>query len=417
MPHARLSPSGAHRWMACPGSVILEADFPDESSSYAREGTAAHELAALLLENGGNAVDYIGKKIAFEDSGETLHWLITDDMAEHVQTYVDYVRGEAEGKTLLVERKLPIEHMTGEKGATGTGDAVILDAVAREITVIDLKYGMGVRVDAEENPQALMYGSGALEKYDIAVDFETVRVVIHQPRLGHVSEDRVTVLELREFEDEVRAAAGQCGEAIILATVNATNEEIADAGFLAPGEKQCRFCRAKATCPALRASMAQLVASEPATINDFAEEFAAKKVDMLSEAQYLSWAMSNVGMVEDWCKAVRAEVERRLLAGQTVEGYKLVEGRRGPRKWADEAEAEKVFKSFRLRQDEMYDMKLISPTSAEKLLKDQPKRWGKVENLITQSPGKASVAPATDKRPPLAVTSVADDLRDEFAEG
>jgi hypothetical protein len=414
MPHARLSPSGAHRWMACPGSVILEADFPDESSSYAREGTAAHELAALLLENGGNAVDYIDKKIAFEDNGETLHWLITDDMAEHVQTYVDYVRGEAEGKTLLVERKLPIEHMTGEKGATGTGDAVILDAVAREITVIDLKYGMGVRVDAEENPQALMYGSGALEKYDIAVDFETVRVVIHQPRLGHVSEDRVTVLELREFEDEVRNAASNCALA--------EEDAITGAGpgieeFLNPGEKQCRFCRAKATCPALRASMAQLVASEPATIDDFAEEFAAKKVDMLSEAQYLSWAMSNVGMVEDWCKAVRAEVERRLLAGQTVEGYKLVEGRRGPRKWADEAEAEKVFKSFRLRQDEMYDMKLISPTSAEKLLKDQPKRWGKVENLITQSPGKASVAPATDKRPPLAVTSVADDLRDEFAEG
>jgi hypothetical protein len=117
-----------------------------------------------------------------------------------------------------------------------------------------------------------------------------------------------------------------------------------------------------------------------------------------------------VRLVEDWCSAVKAEVERRLLAGKTVEGFKLVEGRRGPRKWADEAEAEKVFKSFRLRQDEMYDMKLVSPTSAEKLLKDNPKRWAKVEDLITQSDGKPSVAPATDKRSALTVSSVADDF-------
>jgi hypothetical protein len=155
--------------------------------------------------------------------------------------------------------------------------------------------------------------------------------------------------------------------------------------------------------------MGALVAAEPATIADFAD-LVPKKVDMLSEEQYLSWAMSNVRLVEDWCSAVKAEVERRLLAGKTVEGFKLVEGRRGPRKWADDVEAEKVFKSFRLRQDEMYDMKLISPTTAEKLLKGNPKRWGKVEDLITQSDGKPSVAPVSDKRPALTVASVADDF-------
>jgi len=404
MAHARLSPSGAHRWMACPGSVVLEAEYPDESSSYAREGSAAHELAAFVLTDDTftDASMLIGKRIEFDDNGEVVQWLVDGDMAEHVQTYVDYVREQAEGCTLLVERKLPIGHMTGEEGATGTGDAVILDAVNRRITVVDLKYGMGVRVDAEHNPQALMYGSGALEEYGIAVDFATVRAVIHQPRLGHVSEATVSLKDMREFEDSVWQAAMR----VKMAQQWPADNPLFVADALNPGEKQCRFCKAKATCPALRAEMSDLVGSDVATL----EDFMPKKVDMLSEEQYLSWAMSNVRLVEDWCSAVKAEVERRLLAGKTVEGFKLVEGRRGPRKWADEAEAEKVFKSFRLRQDEMYDMKLVSPTSAEKLLKDNPKRWAKVEDLITQSDGKPSVAPATDKRSALTVSSVADDF-------
>jgi hypothetical protein len=121
--------------------------------------------------------------------------------------------------------------------------------------------------------------------------------------------------------------------------------------------------------------------------------------------------MSKVGMVEDWCKAVRAEVERRLLAGQTVDGYKLVEGRRGNRTWSDEGAVEKLFKSFRLRQEEMYDLKLISATKAEKLLKENPKRWAKTEQLITRSDGKPSVAPATDKRPAMDVKPVLDDFQ------
>ena len=174
---------------------------------------------------------------------------------------------------------------------------------------------------------------------------------------------------------------------------------------LVPGEKQCRFCKAKATCPALRAEVTEVV-SGSATLDEFLTP------DMATGDNYLSVAMSKVGLVEDWCKAVRAEVERRLLAGQTVDGFKLVEGRRGNRKWSSDAEVEALFKSFRLRQDEMYDYSLISPTKAEKLLKDTPKRWEKAEALISRAEGKPSVAPATDKRSSLTVQSVADDFRD-----
>jgi len=151
--------------------------------------------------------------------------------------------------------------------------------------------------------------------------------------------------------------------------------------------------------------------SSAATLDEFSD-FTPETVDMQTGDNYLPIAMAKVGMVEDWCKAVRAEVERRLLAGQTVDGYKLVEGKRGPRKWADADGVETLFKSFRLRQDEMYDFSLISPTKAEKLFKQNPKRWAKVTERVTQSEGKPSVAPATDKRPALAVQSVADDFRD-----
>jgi hypothetical protein len=122
--------------------------------------------------------------------------------------------------------------------------------------------------------------------------------------------------------------------------------------------------------------------------------------------------MDAVDMIEGWCKGVRAEVERRLLAGTFSDGrYKLVEGRAGARAWADPAEAEKLLKSFRLKQDEMYDFTLISPTTAEKVLAAaSPKRWAKAQALIRRSDGKPSVAPAADKRPALAIKPAIDDF-------
>jgi hypothetical protein len=390
--HAKLSPSGAHRWMACPGSVTLEADFPDTSSAYAREGTAAHELAAMVLEDPSSTANhYVGKKIAFDDHGEEVVWPITKEMADYVDDYVSFVRERAVGKILHVECKLSIGHITSEDGATGTSDVVIIDREQEAIEVIDLKYGMGVRVDAENNEQMQFYALGALYEYELISDFSWVTMVIHQPRLNHVSEWNIPVDQLLRFGDEARHAAD-----------NVRWEE----PTFNPGEKQCRFCKAKATCPALRAEVTEIVGGA-ATL----DEFEPQTVDSQSGDNYLPMAMSKVGMVEDWCKAVRAEVERRLLAGQTVDGYKLVEGRRGNRAWSDEGAVEQLFKSFRLRQEEMYDFKLISATKAEKLLKANPKRWAKAEQLITRSDGKPSVAPATDKRPAMDVKPVLDDFQ------
>ena len=391
--------------MACPGSVLLEADYPDSSSVYADEGTAAHTVASWCLLDGYDASAYIGIEVAV---GSRV-FMVDEDMAAHVQDYVKLVREYAEGATLLVEQRLPIGHLTGEEGATGTSDAVILRP--RELVVMDLKYGMGVKVMAEENPQLMMYALGAYEEFGILGDFDFVTMVIHQPRLNHVAEYSVPTAHLLAFGDTVRAAAAQCRSAEAESAARGTLAgEAWAAKFLNPGEKQCRFCKAKASCPALAAEVAEVV-HEAASLVDFADLLPVQP-DGQTGDNYLSVAMSKVGLVEDWCKAIRAEVERRLFAGQAVDGYKLVEGKRGNRRWSDEAAVTAVFKSLRLKQDEMYEQRLISPTAAERLLKSTPKRWARVQEHVTQSDGKASVAPATDRRPSLVVQSVADDFRD-----
>ena len=409
MAHAKLSPSGAHRWMRCPGSVVLQAQYPDRGSVYAREGSAAHELAAIVLEGDEpNAQGYVGRQVAFYDGGGEVLWTVTQDMADHVDDYVKLVREKAEGKTLLVERKVPIGHVTGEQGATGTSDAIIIGP--DEIEVIDLKYGMGLQVFAEENEQAQFYGLGTLEEYGIVGDFSNITMTIHQPRLNHVAEWSIPVEKIYAFAERAAEAAEHCRMAEQASIGEADDLTLED--FLVPGEKQCKFCSAKSGCPALRAEVTEVVGgSAAATLDEFAD-FTPEVVDMQTGDNYLPIAMAKVDMVEQWCKAVRAEVERRLFAGQSVDGYKLVEGKRGHRKWGSDADVEALFKSFRLRQDEMYDFSLISPTKAEKLFKENPKRWAKVKDLITQNAGKPSVAPANDKRQAIAVQSVSEDFRD-----
>jgi hypothetical protein len=305
----------------------------------------------------------------------------------------------------LVERQVSIGHLTGEEGATGTADAIILKG--NEIVVIDLKYGMGVKVDAVNNPQLMMYALGALHDYDMVDDFDTITMVIHQPRLNHVSEFVLPLEELLKFGYDVNGAANHVRLAQSLDLT--AGDDLSD-GFFTPGEKQCKFCKAKATCPALKAEVVETVSASP--LSDFAD-LIPQEINMETSDNYLPVAMSKVELIEQWCKSVRAETERRLLAGQPVTGYKLVEGRLGNRDWKDPQAVEDIFKkTYRLRDDQAYDFKLISPTKAEKLFKENPKRWASLQEQITRADGKPSVAPVTDKRPALDIKPVTEDFRD-----
>ena len=185
--------------------------------------------------------------------------------------------------------------------------------------------------------------------------------------------------------------------------------------FLRPNDKSCKFCKAKATCPALRADATQTFRGTTLATPDEFSEVEVIPVVAESDEKWLGAVLAKADLIEDWLKAVRAEVERRLLAGLPVPGYKVVQGKRGNRAWGDSEAAEAQLKAMRLKVEEMYDLKLISPASAEKLTKGDapvigPRQWTKVKALITQSEGRPSVAPQSDPRPALVIKPLADEF-------
>lgn len=366
--HARLAPSAAHRWLICPGSVALSEQFPEVSSEFAREGTAAHNLAEMCFKGNRWAKEFVGTEIIAEGGANIP---VTEDMAAFVQSYLTYVKEAAAGKTLLIEQRLPLTPLTGEADAFGTADAVIFDGDT--CTIIDLKYGRGVQVEAEDNEQLAMYAAAAREEYGILGDFKNFRVVIVQPRLDHIDEKTFTKKYLDDFVAQIKAVAPY-----------ALNGK----GDLQPSEDGCRFCKAKAVCPALTEQVLS------ATSDGFDNLNSQNDVD-------IGKSMAAVDMIEGWCRAVRAESERRLFAGTKVPGWKLVEGRKGARQWTNAKAVEEAMKAMRLAKEEMYKFSLITPTAAEKVLKDQPRRWNALQEFITQNEGQPSVAPSTDPRPEI----------------
>jgi hypothetical protein len=411
--HSKWSASGFEQRMLCPGSYVLQAGRPDSASKYAAEGTAAHQVLTWALQGDRPASAFIGRVI--ESDGFTFQ--VDEDMARHVQVTLDYV-ADLKGADGIVFADIRVNYSTyldtPEAEAWGTADVII--ARGSEVIVIDFKYGMGVEVSAEKNPQMSLYGLGALQAYHgLVADFETVRMAISQPRIRTApSEYDTTVAELETWGRSTARSA-------VMTCVNADRTKLEEDDqrwleiFVRPGEKQCKFCRAKATCPSLQQEVADTVGNKiGAAMN---EEFDVVGNDVIRKAPeaHLGFVLGKVDLIEDWCKAVRAEVERRLLAGAPVPGYKLVQGKRGSRAWADAKVAEETLKSMRIKIEDMYDFKLISPTSAEKLAKSEvigKRQWPKLQGLITQPDGKPHVAPSSDSRPALTVTPVVDDFTD-----
>lgn len=437
--HAKLfSPSKAEGWFACAGRPVMEAPFPDTSNDSSRDGSARHLVCATALKD-GHAVDaFVGREVVFwihpesESSGECFrekfdlmaaretieqaHAVIYKaDWVEEDQDYVDIIRKLAQGGELHVEQSLDFRRFiecTDDADGFGTGDAVILKPLADstyELIVADRKTGYH-EVPVERNKQLLLYALGAYDEHSLVYDISRVRLIIHQ---RSAREWDCSVEDLLQFAQEARSRAISVTNAVAMhGKVDAAEWQ---ATFLNPdpSEDACRYCKAMATCPAMQAKVQQVVGAD---FDELANpETEVPKLGNIDDA-YLSTAMAATGLIEDWIKAVRGEVERRLLAGQQVPGFKLVLGKAGARAWRDTDTAESTLKAMRLRVEEMYDLKLISPTSAEKLTKGDkpaigPKQWKKLQPLIGRADPKPSVAPVDDKRDAYTPPNAADDFQ------
>ena len=373
--HATLSPSGADRWMKCPGSVAAEQQYPDTSNEYARLGTAAHSLAEQCLSTGNTPWQHIGEVITVEEADCSEAITIDRDMAHFVDLYMSQVQeANSDASVAYAEMRTPIDHLTGEDDATGTSDyvGVAFRLGGATIRVHDLKYGQGVRVEAEGNYQLVMYASGVVRELDFLIDDldeedVTVEIYVHQVRLDHLPFWRLSLADLRGYEEVVRARADQCTP---------------DAPRI-PGEDQCRFCKARTGCPELHALVAETTSEEPP-----------------QDAEAVAQVMPRLKMIRDWAATVEARAIELLEHDDPVmrQYFKLVEGRKQKVWNVDENKLARVLKyNTDLGQKDLYTKKLISPAQAEKAV---PKsELDRVRKYIEMKEGKPTIAPVDDKRP------------------
>lgn len=401
--HAKHSPSGAHRWMRCYGSLALEAGLPNEDTQYSAEGTAAHTIASRALSYKRDAAFFHGETVQV---GMRV-FTVDEEMALNIQVYLDDVRARAKGAELLVEQRLNMTPVLEQPDEFGTGDAVIVDVPKRHLTVVDLKYGMGVKVYAENNEQMMMYAAATLMEYMLASDFDFVTMVIVQPRLDHIDEWTIDTESLLAFVEEARA---------VIRTGGTT---------LTPGEKQCRFCRAKATCPALAEFVSKEIFNDFESVDDPAL-MARRAPSVPADNEKLGQRLANLPIIQNWCTAVRAEGERRVLAGEKIIGsdglpFKIVEGKSPGRKWLADKLTEIEGKLVATIGTKAYEpQQIISAAAAAKILdKAKTKQtWATFVEFYNKARGKPSIAAGSDPRPPYEGSADASEFEspDELSE-
>jgi hypothetical protein len=384
-------------WLACANSLAANIGQPEGDRKPADLGSDKHELMTLCLQFAVNAMSYEGHVLKF---GHTVN----KELANDVQTVVDNVRDRIRGFELRggvvrleVDQAVPIEHITGEHAASGTLDIALIvtwpDGHA-SIDVIDAKFGYS-EVLAEENPQLLMYASGALEMFGLVEDFTEVNLVIEQPLRG--TTEWSTTPENVKFWSEW--AAPRAEKAILIH--NMAGERALKTEDFGVSEKGCMWCKAKAVCPALQKHVEEAIEAT------FEVEGPLADAELLPVDELAS-KFEKLELIEDWIKGIRARVELELLAGKQIPGLKLVAGKKGNRAWLSDEEAEAMMKKFKMKQDQMYSFKLLGPKPILEALADQPRRLKQIESLIVQPAGKPHVALDSDKRPALEIKPVED---------
>ena len=370
--HALLSASGAHRWLKCPPSALAEAGLPDSSSAAAEQGTVAHALAEWKLRHALHQAPSMKPVSNWIDSEMEAH---TDDYVAFIQERLREARKTCADPQVLIEQRLDYSYLV--PGGFGTGDCVIIAEPALQI--IDLKYGQGVLVEAERNPQLMLYALGALAAFDPLYDICEVAVTILQPRRSNVDTWTVSVTELRAWAEKVvRPTAKQAARG---------------EGCFAAGD-WCRFCKLAATCRAraeANLALARLEFAPPAQLSDVE----------------IAEVLTKLPKLKAWASDIEAyALSLAINQGKTWAGFKLVEGR-SIRKYTDENAVAQAAEAAGV--SDIFERKLKTITALEKHL--GKKRFNELlGTLIVKPPGKPTLVPETDKRPALATVSAAEEF-------
>jgi hypothetical protein len=363
--HAMLSASGASRWLACPPSALYEREFPESQSSYADEGTLAHELATILIGQKGWGINMDGPIKRIKE-----HELYSDEMMEYIDTYAEFVvnrfRDAPEGAILCLEQLVSLE--TYIPKGYGTVDVGI--PANRVLEVIDLKYGKGVPVHAEENPQAMTYALGLLDEYDLLYDIQLVRITIYQPRIDNVSTYEITAKNLKRWGYEVLKAGA------LKATVGE--------GEYVAGD-HCRFCRARSMCKTAATYNLQLATRDFAPPQNVTDDQVVK-------------ILKRAASMKQWIKAVEEKaLEMAVMQGKKWPGMKVVQGR-SVRKYTDQGAIIENLKKAGIPEEEVVNKKLLGITEMSKKLTTLQFQQ-LVEPHVIKPPGKPTLVDESDKRP------------------
>lgn len=407
--HAQLSPSRAHRWMACPGSIREEAKYPETTGPAAIDGTHTHTLLELCVKDDlADPNKYVGMALT-DHEGE---FVVDMERARRVMVAIEYIRDQVKEYnglfTILPEQRVDPAHLIGRNDMAGTVDVQIFGGDIIEL--IDYKDGMGV-VEVIDNPQLMQYALGVLASFKLPINVEypykRVRMTVIQPKLAVKNINPISSYEL-----PVSAILNKIGHVVVAA--KATDDPDAP---LVPGDSQCKFCRAKGSCAALAGNvMKEVGVMFQPTVQSFdIAQQAANKDPATMDDQQIRQIMEAAPLMRQLLDSVEEEALRRLKAGTTIPGLKVVNGR-GSRVWSlpEDQMAEKLI-GMGIPKSAVYETKLVTPAKAEKLT--WAKRDGTMKQLsdrqlktleqeyIVKMAGKLTVVPESDSRPAVVLNA------------
>lgn len=377
MKHAKLSASGAKKWLNCPLSVTLESLIEEPESPYAIEGTKAHNVSELKLKRKLNRIskEIYDKEILNLDVDEEMHHY-TDDYCDNVLEIV--YKYDLNYSLIKLEGRVDFSPWVPE--GFGTSDVIIISGST--MNIIDLKYGKGVQVNAENNPQLMLYALGALNDYGFLCSIDNVIITIIQPRLDHISSFEMSAKELLSWGDSIKPKAFNAFNGVGECVVGSHCTE--------------GFCKARPICRAYAKQKLNL------------KNYGNKEPEQLTNQETVEILNLSKGLVE-WCNSVREYAIKQALKGEEYEGYKLVEGRSTRAFNIDEDKVIDVLKTAGFTQEELCKTTLKSLTTLEKQLgkKEFEKHLGE---FISKKQGAPTLSPVTDQRP--IYNSAEEDFKD-----